>query len=101
MASTFNWGFILLKPYFFVREEDTMETEIFINPDRLKMLLITKNFQDRMEKSSLYLAAKLTKYADVVTWEEDGNICDILSQLDFIPDFILLNDYKYDYSPWV
>lgn len=68
---------------------------------KLKILFITKNFEQRMEKSSKYLADELSKHADLVQYEKDGNIQDILAETGFLPDFILLNDYKYDYCPFV
>lgn len=69
--------------------------------ETLKLLFITRDFENRMEKSSFYLATELEKHAHVMKWEQDGEISTILNQLELKPDFILLNDYKYDYCPFV
>ncbi|KIY20624.1 glycosyltransferase [Mesobacillus subterraneus] len=75
---------------------ETLETN-----GKLNILFLTKNFENRMEKSSKYLADELSKYAFLVQYGEDGNIHEILAELGFTPDFILLNDFKYDYCPFV
>lgn len=68
---------------------------------RLKILFITKDFARRVEKSSYYLMLELTKHAEIKTWHENGHIGSILQQLNWVPDFILLNDFKPDYCPFV
>lgn len=54
-----------------------------------------------MEKSSLYLEQELSKKVVLKLWHEDGSIQEILQKISFQPDFILLNDYKPDYCPFV
>ncbi|WP_170006461.1 glycosyltransferase [Bacillus fonticola] len=65
----------------------------------LHLLFFTKDFQHRMEKSSEYLREELSKRVHLTTWQEDGQIEEILSTLQRPPDAILLNDFKPDYSP--
>ncbi len=67
----------------------------------MKILFITKDFTNRIEKSSYYLLEALKKKANVVTSSEDGNIETILKKIRFEPDFILLNDMKPSYCPYV
>ena len=67
----------------------------------MNILFITRDFSSRIEKSSLYLLEELKKHANVVTDYDGGNIRDILKRTNFRPDFILLNDLKPDYSPFV
>lgn len=68
---------------------------------RLKVLFITKNFAGHVEKSSDYLSRELAKQADLRLWHDHGHIINILAQLQWKPDFILLNDFKPDYCPFV
>ena len=69
--------------------------------DRMSILFFTKRFCNRIEKSTEYLIEELMKQADVVVWEYDGNLNDILSTIGFKPSFILLNDLKRDYCPCI
>lgn len=59
----------------------------------VKILCITKDRSKQMEKSSYYLMEELKKQCRLVMWTENGHIERILSQLPFIPDFILMNDF--------
>ncbi|MFC7394380.1 glycosyltransferase [Scopulibacillus cellulosilyticus] len=67
----------------------------------MKLLFITKDFSQHIERSSYYLAEELKKHTDLTLWHEHGYINDILRQLSFEPDFILLNDFKPDYCPFI
>ncbi|MFC5650756.1 glycosyltransferase [Paenibacillus solisilvae] len=66
---------------------------------KLKMLLITRDFSQHMERSFHYFQQELTKYADIALYHEDGDISSILKQLPFEPDFILLNDLRDTHCP--
>ena len=65
----------------------------------LTILFCTKRFHHRMEKSTEYLIAELMKRVNLFIWEQDGDLPAILSSLSVNPDYILLNDFKFDYSP--
>ena len=66
-----------------------------------KILFITRDFSNHIEKSSLYLIDELYKQAELRVWHTHGHISRILNNIDFEPDFILLNDYKPDYCPLI
>lgn len=69
--------------------------------DKLNLLFITKDFRQHVERSSYYLSEELGKLTNLVMWSRDGGIRDILEEIDMVPDFILLNDFKPDYSPFI
>jgi len=71
-----------------------------VDPKR-KILFITKDFNNRVEKSTVYLMNELKKNAFVYSTDANGDIQTILKSIYFRPDFILLNDYKPDYCPFV
>jgi hypothetical protein len=85
-----------MKPFRLCKEGCKINTQF---TRKIKILFITNRFENRMEKSSHYLAVELAKHTHLVKWHGDGNIKDILKELSLVPDFILLNDYKYDYCP--
>lgn len=60
---------------------------------RLKILFLTRDRSQQVEKSSYYLAEELKKQCDLIIWTKDGHIKKILANLPFMPDFILLNDF--------
>ena len=64
-----------------------------------KVLFLTRDHTNQVERSSFYLATELKKQTELVLWHQDGYIKKILSLLPFKPDFILLNDFKPDYCP--
>ncbi|MDM5337851.1 glycosyltransferase [Fictibacillus enclensis] len=64
-------------------------------------MFITKNHEHYIEKSSFYLQEELARKCHLAVWEFDGKLSDILPQLPFQPDFILVNDLKPDYSPLI
>ncbi|MFC4807991.1 glycosyltransferase family protein [Paenibacillus sp. GCM10023250] len=66
---------------------------------KLKLLLITRDFSQRMERSFYYFQQELQAYADLELHHEDGDISAILKQLRFKPDFILLNDLRDTHCP--
>lgn len=68
---------------------------------RLKILFLTRDFRHQVERSSYYLSRELAKQAELKMWHENGHISDILRKLRWRPDFILLNDFKPDYCPFV
>jgi hypothetical protein len=65
----------------------------------LKLLFITKDHSQQLERSSYYLTQELKKHVNLTVWSQHGHILDILNKLPVKPDFILLNDYKNDYRP--
>ncbi|WP_299092527.1 glycosyltransferase [uncultured Metabacillus sp.] len=60
---------------------------------RLKILFLTRDRSQQMEKSSYYIAEEMKKQCDLMLWTEDGHILKILTQLPDKPDFIFLNDF--------
>lgn len=65
-----------------------------------KILFITKNMEQHIERSTYYLGKELEKQCKLYYWTEDiGNLPDIIQSLDVLPDFILFNDMKPDYCP--
>ncbi|WP_144701092.1 glycosyltransferase [Fictibacillus phosphorivorans] len=68
---------------------------------KLNLLFITKDRSQQLERSSYYLELELAKLTNLTKWQHDGNIHNILSQLSVKPDFILLNDYKPEYRPFI
>ncbi|MFD3261329.1 glycosyltransferase [Paenibacillus lentus] len=59
---------------------------------RLKLLFITKDFSQYLERNFHYLQLELAKHADLALCHEGGDLKEILQRLPFTPDFILLND---------
>ncbi len=72
-----------------------------MSKDDRKILFVTRDLSNRIEKSSYYLLKELRKKANVITSDLDGNIHDILKNINIRPDFILLNDRKPDYCPHI
>lgn len=54
-----------------------------------------------IEKSTYYLGKELEKHCKLTYWYEDGNLPDIIHHLASQPHFILFNDQKPDYCPWI
>ncbi|MDR7072044.1 glycosyltransferase [Fictibacillus barbaricus] len=67
--------------------------------EKINLLFITKNRSNHLERSTWYLAEELSKRTNLVTWSANGSIHDILANIPFSPDFILINDYHPEYSP--
>lgn len=59
---------------------------------RLKILFITKDFSQYLERNFHYLQLELAKHADLALCHEGGRLDEILQRIPFTPDFILLND---------
>lgn len=66
---------------------------------RIKLLFITHDFSQYVERNSFYLTNELRKIIDVIEWFEPGDIHEILRQIPERPDFILLNDLKDSRCP--
>lgn len=60
---------------------------------KLKLLVTTGDFSKFLARDVHYLLEELEKITDLTIWYTAGNIHDVLSQLDFTPDFILINEY--------
>jgi hypothetical protein len=60
--------------------------------EKLKLLFLTYDQSNQIDKSSYYLGEELRKQCDLVIWNHGGRITDILSHCPYKPDFILLND---------
>ena len=69
--------------------------------ERITILFLTKRFHNRIEKSTEYLIEELEKNVNLIIWEKDGDLEEILALIKIKPSFILLNDFKRDYSPLV
>lgn len=69
--------------------------------EKLKLLYITREFSDKVDKNFYYFAEELSKLCDLQLWKENGNIHDILNQIRFRPDFILLNDLRENECPTI
>lgn len=68
---------------------------------QLTILFITKRFHNRVNKSTEYFISELQKQCNLYIWENDGDLRGILSRLPQSPSFILLNDFKPDYTPTI
>ena len=66
-----------------------------------KILFITKDFTNNIERNTVYFSEELSKYSDLTLWYEPGNIQEILDKLNLQPDFILINDMKHTRSPQI
>lgn len=66
---------------------------------RLKLLFITRDFSQYVERNTFYLTNELRKWMDVIEWFEPGDIHEILREIPETPDFILLNDLKDSRCP--
>jgi len=69
--------------------------------NKRKILFITKDWEHGIEKNTYYLTLELAKKVDIRTWNQDGDIIDILKKMNFEPDFILVNDLRPTRSPSV
>ncbi|MGE5450203.1 MAG: glycosyltransferase [Methanomassiliicoccales archaeon] len=67
--------------------------------ERTKLLFITCDFQHYTERNTFYLTEELAKNFSLALWHWPGRINDILQQIPFKPDFILLNDMKETRCP--
>lgn len=67
---------------------------------RLKLLILTKKFADKMPKHQhkYDMITAIEAEADVRYWHQDGHIDDILGALDFTPDFIFHYDIEWHHA---
>ncbi|HYK72422.1 MAG TPA: glycosyltransferase [Pseudoneobacillus sp.] len=61
--------------------------------NKLKLLLISKDFSQWIHTERYYLQKELSHITDLVVWHEQGNIHHILNKIKFVPDFILIYLY--------
>lgn len=61
---------------------------------KLTILFITFDNKRNVDRNSFYLTQELAKISNLILWHEAGNISDILSKINDVPDFIILNDMK-------
>lgn len=61
---------------------------------KLTILFITFDNSRNVDRNSFYLTQELTKVSNLILWHDAGNISEILSKINDVPDFILLNDMK-------
>lgn len=64
---------------------------------RLKILILIKNFDETYlkHKMKFEMIRALEQFADVYYWKHDGDIIDILNEIEIIPDFILHYDIAW------
>jgi hypothetical protein len=60
---------------------------------KLKLLLIIKDFSKFVHVERQCLQKELSNITDLVVWHESGNIHNILKDIRFVPDFILIYLY--------
>lgn len=61
---------------------------------KLTILFITLDYSQNVDRTSPYLTQELAKISNLILWHEAGDISEILSEINVVPDFILLNDMK-------
>lgn len=68
--------------------------------ERLKLLILTKKFADKMPKHQhkYDMITAIEAEADVRYWHQDGHIQDIIAALDFTPDFIFHYDIEWHHA---
>lgn len=66
---------------------------------KVKILILIRNFAKSYpkHKAKFETIKAIEKFAEVKYWYRDGNIHDILKELDFKPDFIFHYDIAYGY----
>ncbi|EJQ54138.1 hypothetical protein IEQ_00886 [Bacillus cereus BAG6X1-2] len=57
---------------------------------KLNLLLIIKDYSQWIHSEPFYLQSELSKVSNLFVWNEDGNITNILNEISFNPDFILI-----------
>ncbi|MED1472279.1 glycosyltransferase [Bacillus salipaludis] len=63
---------------------------------RIKLLVIIRDFSKWVDPEHYYLTKEMSNITDIVFWHQPGNIHDILKQIEFVPDFILIFFYASD-----
>lgn len=67
---------------------------------RLKILLVTKDFSQYLERNLHYMQSELRKHADLALDYRGGEMRAILKRAPFQPDFVLFNDmFHASYCP--
>lgn len=67
--------------------------------DKIKLLFLTRDFSKHVSRNTHYLAEVLNELTNLVVWTNPGDINDILKQIKFTPDFILINDLMPVHCP--
>ena len=67
----------------------------------IRLLFISKDRSQFLERSTHYLIEELKKKIHVTVWTDHGHLPTIVSSLSYRPDFIVLNDFKPDYCPFI
>ncbi|MFE3898485.1 MULTISPECIES: glycosyltransferase [Priestia] len=57
---------------------------------KLNLLLIIKDYSQSVHSEPYYLQTELSKIANLFVWNKDGSIRNILDNINFTPDFILI-----------
>jgi len=60
--------------------------------EELKLLYFVHDFQHHVVKNFYYLSKGLEDVCDCKVWHKPANIHEVMKELDFQPDFILIND---------
>jgi len=60
----------------------------------MRLLFITKEWDQGIEKNTVYLSRALSRLTELTEWHDDGDLCAIVRALPQKPDFILLNDLR-------
>jgi spore maturation protein CgeB len=63
------------------------------------ILIISEDYSQRPFPDFNYLIEELKKIANIIVWNQSGDIRDILKNIEVEPDFILLNDYGEKLTP--
>lgn len=69
--------------------------------DKINLLFFTRDYSKHVFRNIHYLADALNDVTNLVVWSNPGNITDILKQIKFTPDFILINDRAPDNCPTI
>ena len=67
--------------------------------NKINILFITKDYSKHVFRNVYYLTEALNEVTNLVMWHNSGNIEDIFKQLQFTPDFVLINDKTPENSP--
>lgn len=69
--------------------------------NKIKLLLLTKDFSNYISRNIHYFAEELAEVSDLVIWPNPGDINSIFKLIKFIPEFILINDIMPDNCPTI
>ena len=67
--------------------------------DKINLLFFTRDYSKHVFRNIHYLSEALSEVTNLVVWSDPGDIKDILKQINFTPDFILINDKAPENSP--